>query len=366
MVDKVTVTLPGKPESVYPILIGKGLLRDLPKVFDITKYSSLFILTDQNVGRRWLPQLLTTLNVNREIRCHAWEMPAGEENKNISLLGEVWNKFAEAGLDRKSLVINLGGGVVGDLGGFAASTYMRGLDFIQAPTTLLSQVDASVGGKTAIDHAQLKNLVGSFSQPVAVIIDTETLTTLPPRELAAGFAEIIKHGLIQDQGYFDLARSGTASSCSEEKLHSLIAGSCKIKSLIVSCDEKEIGPRKLLNFGHTVGHALESHFLTTRHPLLHGEAISLGMVVEGTLSLKLGLISESEFSIITQALSRIPLPLKAPEKFDGEKMFELMIKDKKNSHGEVRWSLLSGIGRGVYDQSAPRELVLHALEVVQP
>ncbi|HSA84312.1 MAG TPA: 3-dehydroquinate synthase, partial [Patescibacteria group bacterium] len=279
MMKILTINIP-TAQKQYPILIGNELIGNLTNHIDINNYSRIFIVTDNIVAPLFLKKLLQTLPEGTA----AITLSSGEKEKNIVTVGKIWSAMKENNLDRKSLVINLGGGVIGDMGGFAASTYMRGIDFLQIPTTLLSQIDASVGGKTGVDFAGIKNLVGSFQQPIGVIIDTQTLKTLPKREFLSGFGEMIKHGLIADKTYFELVTSKQPQSFSQEELINLIARSCEIKKTIVEQDETENGLRKLLNFGHTIGHAIESLSLETEMPLLHGEAVAIGMVAEAKVA----------------------------------------------------------------------------------
>jgi 3-dehydroquinate synthase len=282
---------------------------------------------------------------------------SGEINKNINTVQIIWQRLLDLGADRKTLVINLGGGVIGDMGGFAASTYMRGIPFIQIPTTLLSMVDASVGGKTAIDVGGVKNSVGAFQQPRAVIIDTAHLHTLPIRERNAGFAEIIKHGLIADQSH--LARVYTSiqnSNTDEVELHAIIHESVLIKKSVVESDPTEKGKRKILNFGHTVGHAVESlsHEMSGMSPLLHGEAIAIGMVAEFELScLQFPDLdpNHSGRSALCEVLGMLHLPTAVPSTMKPADILSRMKQDKKNTSGNISLVLLSKVGDAVYDRT---------------
>lgn len=284
----------------------------------------------------------------------------GEKAKDISYLTELWKSMIDAKLDRKALILNLGGGVIGDIGGFAASTYMRGIDFINIPTTLLAQVDESVGGKTMIDLQGIKNIVGTFYQPAAVIIDVNTLQTLPEKQLLSGFAEIIKHGLINDSNYFELVTKKIPQNFSGEEMTEIIKKSCVIKAGIVQNDEKEEGQRKLLNFGHTVGHAIEALSLDTHEPLLHGEAISIGMVKEAELAVNLGLLTQKEALYITGKLSDTGLPTELP-KMKPTDILDRMKLDKKNARGEINFTLISGIGKGIINQVIAEDTIIKVL-----
>ena len=275
----------------------------------------------------------------------------------------LWTAMHDAQLDRKSLVINLGGGVITDMGGFAASTYMRGIDFVNIPTTLLSQVDASVGGKTGINFAEIKNLIGTFNQPQAVIIDATTLETLSERELVAGFAEIIKHGLIKDKNYLKKVTSKSPLEFSQEELLEIIKGSCEIKASVVQQDETENGQRKILNFGHTIGHAIESLCLGNLRPLLHGEAISVGMVAEAALAKTKGLLSDEEIQVIKQSLFHAGLPISV-RGLSVDEIYTKMLSDKKNTFNQINFTLLSGIGNALYNQTSNEETIKQASSTV--
>jgi 3-dehydroquinate synthase len=259
------------------------------------------------------------------------------------------------GADRKSIVVALGGGVVGDIAGFAAAIYMRGIRFVQAPTTLLAQVDSSVGGKTGVNHPRGKNLIGAFHQPEVVVADTDTLRTLPPRELSAGLAEVLKHGLLADAGYFaDVSRDlPRLLDCDEAALASAIARSCAIKAAIVARDEKESSERALLNFGHTFGHAIEA--LTGYERWLHGEAVGCGMCLAADLSARLGLIGRGDVEAIESAVAAARLPVRI-EGLDRAAAVASMRGDKKAEAGEIRFIVLERIGRAIQRPVPPAAL----------
>lgn len=346
-------------EHTYSIFIGSGLLGRINTLINFSAYSKLFIITDRTIEKIQLPTLAKGL----PHRFHVIALDAGEREKNIENTKAIWLELLRLGADRKSCIINLGGGVVGDLGGFVASTYMRGIDFIQIPTTLLAQVDASVGGKVAIDFADVKNLIGSFCQPKAVIIDPETLTTLTKAEFISGFGEIIKHGLIRDKKYFEFAVSKHPKSFTLTELEEIIEKSCRIKASIVEEDEKESGARKLLNFGHTVGHAIESLSHNTSRPLRHGEAISIGMVAEGKISVLSGSLKENEFQTIEAALIHAELPTKATG-ISQDIILSLIRADKKNNDGKILWTLLSGIGAALFNQEVDQAVIKSGIEYI--
>ncbi|MCL4136952.1 UNVERIFIED_CONTAM: hypothetical protein GTU68_006113, partial [Idotea baltica] len=286
----------------------------------------------------------------------------GEKEKTLQTVQGLWSDFLLNELDRKSLVINLGGGMIGDLSGYAASTYMRGIDFIQIPTTLLSQVDASIGGKVGINFGGIKNLIGVFNQPKLVICNPAYLSTLNRRELASGFAEVIKHGIIKDPSYLDLLKDKTIDDLTEEDYKNIVLGSCKIKQEVVSADEKESGLRKILNFGHTMGHAIES--VSLENAYLHGEAISLGIIFASKLSVLKGYISTEEFDFISKLLEQYELPVKLDSAITQDKLFSKLTSDKKNVGGEVRWTILKGLGKADYDIRIDRALIVQAFEAL--
>ena len=257
----------------YSIFIGKGSL----KAYDFSSYNQLAVLVDENTKRCCLPVFLKATNIDAILI----EIPSGEEHKNLENCQLIWNELSTHHFDRNSLLINLGGGVIGDMGGFAASTYKRGIDFIQIPTSLLAMADASIGGKLGIDFAYLKNQIGLFNNPKAVLINPFFLNSLPKNQLLSGFAEVVKHALITDKYFWKEIKKTPL-----EKMNwkSIIYQSLMIKNDIVTQDPLEKGERKKLNFGHTFGHAIESFYLEQGKPILHGEAISLGMILESNLS----------------------------------------------------------------------------------
>lgn len=336
----------------YTIFIGPKIIKNISSLINCAKYSSALIIADKNIPQA----LLATIQDNIPISTHIFSIDAGEKKKDIGNVQKVWTALFKLKCDRKSLVINVGGGTTGDLGGFAAATFMRGLDYIQIPTTLLSQVDSSVGGKVGVNFESIKNLIGSFQQPIAVIIDTDPLKTLPKREYISGFAEIIKHGVIADKKYFQLVTAKLPGEFSQEELVEIIKRSCQIKADIVFSDEKEVGVRKLLNFGHTIGHAIESLSQETKNPLLHGEAISIGMVVEAQISNLIGLLSDEDYHILEQALIRAGLPTKLPN-METQQILAKIKSDKKNEEGKINWTLLKNIGKAVYNQQVDERII---------
>lgn len=326
----------------YPVCFDENLAA-LEEFLRAGSYSQVLILVDRNTGEHCLPVLQQKLPdlLNFDII----EIDPGEENKNIDFCIGVWSTMLDFGADRNSLLINLGGGVVTDMGGFAASTYKRGIDFVHIPTTLLSQVDASVGGKTGIDMNEFKNVIGTFSQPKSVFVSTAFLNTLDDREWRSGFAEILKHGLIRDARFFANMQNLTSvkSVTAADIRHSV-----QIKNDVVLSDPYEKGLRKILNFGHTIGHAIEGYALTqTASPLLHGEAIAIGMVCEAYLSHKLLGLSEQALNEITRTFQNYfpkdSLPaVWNPKNYDD--LVQIMRNDKKNLGQEIGFSLLREIG----------------------
>jgi 3-dehydroquinate synthase len=343
----------------YPIYFSENGYQNLNAHLAASKYSAVFIITDTHSNEFCLPRLLPYLEV--EIPIEIIEFESGENSKNIDTCVQIWNVLTELGADRKSLIINLGGGVVTDLGGFVASTFKRGIDFMHIPTTLLAMVDASVGGKNGVDLGNLKNQVGVINVPVMVLIDTVYLETLPQNEMRSGLAEMLKHGLIADKKYWeqflDLGKIDFAD------FDSLIFRSIEIKNEIVLQDPTENGIRKALNFGHTLGHAIESYFLENdnKTTLLHGEAIAAGMILESFLSMKKGLLDENEFNQIKSVISGIFEPIA----FEGNDLYpilELLIHDKKNEYGTIQFALIEGIGAIKINQIVENELIIEAFK----
>lgn len=323
-----------------PIIFG-NIYQELNKFLSEKSYDIIFLFVDSNTHEHCLPTLLGEMETQSAMEII--EIPPGEENKDLEIVAQIWQSLAELGASRKSLFINLGGGVITDMGGFIASTFKRGIDFINIPTTLLSMVDASVGGKTGIDFGGLKNQIGTFSMPQLTLIDASFLETLEEREFRSGIAEMLKHGLIYQPEHWNSLQNMTG-----ETIQNLIEDSVTIKSEIVAQDPKESGLRKILNFGHTIGHALESFYLETENPLLHGEAIAIGMLVESILTFENELISQTELDEIFDSILKI-FPAQSIEENIIPSLLELMKHDKKNQDGKISFSLLNGIGSAKYD-----------------
>lgn len=313
-------------------------------------YSKCFILVDEHTEEHCLPFFFSQYPIHKdaEIIC----IEAGEENKHLQTCQGVWEALSELGADRKSLLINLGGGVVTDLGGFVASTFKRGIDFINVPTTLLAMVDASVGGKTGVDLGPLKNQVGVINNPIGIVIDARFLATLPNNEFRSGYAEMLKHGLIQDSEYW--AQLADFSNIKKEEIDSFIAHSVAIKQKVVAEDPRENGLRKILNFGHTLGHAIESYFLSNENKttLLHGEAIAIGMIMEAFLAKEICGLSEKECEEIKKVFNAI-YPKVTIDPQEESEIVKLLIFDKKNSHGKIQFALLKAIGVPQWDIEVP-------------
>ena len=337
-----------------PAIIGDEVFNELGLYLKRHKFSSLFILVDENSLKHCLPVLVS--RVPRLLEAEIIELESGEKNKNIEVCAQVWRALSELGADRNSLLINLGGGVITDLGGFVASTFKRGIDFINIPTTLLAQVDAAIGGKTGIDLGVLKNEVGVFAEANGLFIWPGFLQTLNRRELASGIAEVLKHGLISDFTYWSTCRDMELTEVND--LDEVIRASVKIKSDIVAADPKESGERKRLNFGHTIGHAIESFFLEEgERTLLHGEAVAVGMICESWLSVQLFGLSETQLMEIRETIGRYFQPLDL-NPMDDHRLVELMRHDKKNNKGEIRMALLKSIGLcGTGKIVAPEQII---------
>lgn len=329
-------------ERPYPIVIERGVLGRLEELEGV-------VITDNNVGRLYSKKLGIEPVIS---------VPAGEKSKSMKTYEDALQQMAELKLNRDTTVIALGGGVVGDLAGFCAATYMRGVRFIQIPTSLLSQVDSSIGGKTGINIPQGKNLVGAFHQPEAVYIDPDTLDTLPEKELRAGMVELVKHSLIQDRELFSYLETNLDAilGLDKEKIQTAIHRSLRIKKRIVEEDEKEKGKRSLLNYGHTFGHAIES---LNRYRITHAEAVLAGMILAARLSAKLGILSSDDLRMQNSLLQRIMKP--DIERLDAEDMLEEMAKDKKHA-ARPRYILLKGIGNAAIEEDVPEKTVREVLE----
>ena len=346
-------------ERRYPIRIGAGLLADADAFADIAFGRHVLLVSDSNVAPLYAERVLAMLPKNCEVVLHT--IPAGEAYKTLSSCAAVFAALANMQANRDALVIALGGGVVGDLAGFAAACWMRGVRYVQIPTTLLAMVDSSVGGKTAVDLPQGKNLVGAFHQPDAVIIDTDTLATLPARELSAGLAEVVKYGAIGDRALFGWIEKHADDLLARdpETLAEAVRRSCAHKANVVEKDETEQGARALLNFGHSFGHALEAEagFGT----LLHGEAVAIGMLLAARLSSELGRAPLIDTARLAALLERLGLPVAIPDGLAPDSLLARMRLDKKNVSGQLRLVLWRGIGRAYLAKDVDAQRVLELL-----
>ncbi len=318
---------------------------------DVT-FTQLAVLVDENTQKYCYPLIQSALPPH-----HVIEVKAGEECKNLITCTHIWQQLTDLQFDRHALVLVLGGGVLGDMGGFCAATYKRGINFILMPTTLLAQVDASVGGKLGIDFANFKNHIGVFQQPVATLISPQFLSTLPQRELRSGFAEIVKHCLIADKNKWTEI---IQTDLQHQNWQSLIAHSVQIKQHITDADPREKGMRKTLNFGHTLGHAVETFFLGTENRLFHGEAIAVGMVMESFIAQKKNLLSESELNSISNYL--LSIFGKASSQMDVHEIIALTSQDKKNKGAKVLMALPQGIGQAIWDVEVSEKEMAEAMD----
>jgi 3-dehydroquinate synthase len=347
-------------DRAYEILVGPRLIENAGReVFPLLRRRQAVIVSDETVARHCLPQLCDSLT-EAGIVHHTVLLPPGEETKDLDHFGRLVEEILEFGIERGTMLVALGGGVVGDVTGFAAATLLRGIDFVQIPTTLLAQVDSSVGGKTGINTRIGKNLIGAFYQPRLVLADTTTLSTLPRRELLAGYAEIVKYGLIRDAGFFAWLEDEGRAVCdlAPAALRRAVMTSCAMKSEIVAGDEREEGDRALLNFGHTFGHALETETGFSSR-LLHGEAVGLGMALAFDLAVRLGLVAAEESQRVRRHLDEMGLPTRLSAVglagVPADRLLVHMSKDKKVRDGRITLILPRRIGEAFVMKDAPRD-----------
>ena len=339
----------------YPIHIGEGLI-DRGELFSpYVQAGRVALVTNVTVAPLYLERVAEALAACG-VEVVRIVLPDGEAYKNWETLNVVYDRLLETHCDRQTTLVALGGGVIGDLAGFAAATYQRGIPFVQVPTTLLAQVDSSVGGKTAINHPRGKNMIGAFHQPLAVLADMDTLATLPLRELRAGLAEVIKHGLIRDYQFFEWIETNIERLIAREPeaLAHAVRRSCEIKAEIVSLDEREAGLRALLNFGHTFGHAIETG--AGYGVWLHGEAVAAGMAMAAGLSVRLGGPSEADLKRVLGLLGRAGLPVSAPG-MSPQRFLELMSVDKKAAAGRIRFVVLERLGSAAIRSDVPASVL---------
>ncbi len=330
-------------ERSYPIHIGAGILARAGELLAPPRPARAIVVTNPVVAAHHLAPLQAAL-LRSGIRCEGVLVPDGEAHKDWATLYDVHTRLLELGAERSTLLVALGGGVIGDLAGFAAATYQRGMPLLQVPTTLLAQVDSSVGGKTAVNHPLGKNMIGAFHQPSAVIIDTSTLSTLPEREYIAGIAEVIKYGAACDIEFFEWLEANIAQLLARapSAVEYAVTESCRIKAAIVAADEREAGARALLNFGHTFGHAIEAG--TGFGAWLHGEAVAAGIALATTLSRSVTGLGGSEAARVVQLIARARLPVQPPP-LPFDQWIALMSRDKKVDEGAMRFVLLDALGR---------------------
>ena len=357
MIRRVTVAL---GERSYPIVIGNGIDDEIIAFVRQASYSTQgMIVTDANVGAIHADRVAELL-VRAGVRAEIVTIPEGESSKSLAQANELFTRAIELGMDRRSPIFALGGGVVGDLAGFVAATYMRGVPFIQMPTSLLAQVDSSVGGKVAVNHPRGKNLIGAFYQPDAVFMDLDLLKTLPAREISTGLGEIIKYGMIYDADFFAWLEDHCAAVLALEPsaaVH-MIARSCEIKADVVRQDEREGGLRRILNFGHTIAHAIEKETGYARYR--HGEAVAIGMIGAAQISEEMGLFSATDRLRMVELIRTMRLPLMA-EGVSPDAMYDDLFHDKKTVGGRIHWVLADGIGEVSVHSDVPKGVVCDVL-----
>lgn len=350
-------------DKSYYIHIGTNWLSSLSSLLKQFNFSSkALIITDSNIIKLYsekVAELFRSAGMTAEV----FAIDAGEQSKSVAQAMEIYTKAIEMNLDRKSPIVALGGGVVGDLAGFIAATYLRGVPFIQVPTSLLAQVDSSVGGKVAVNHPLGKNLIGAFYQPELVFIDTKVLGTLPDRELYTGLAEVIKYGIIADASFFQYLNENAAKILSKDPtaIIKAIKRSCEIKANVVSADERETGLRAILNFGHTIGHAIEAYTKYSRYN--HGEAVAIGMHGAALISYHLGLCSNQVVDKIKNSILNFRLPLKA-DSCSKDEIVPLLSRDKKAINGQINWVLVNDIGSVSIVNNVPEAIIRTVLNEI--
>ena len=347
----------------YNIYLDNDMLDNIYKLLDLSKYSKIIVLTEKKIYNLWKNKIDTAIKYNKLIQINS-----GEKMKNIETAKTILTEMINICADRTSLLINVGGGMITDLGGFVASIYMRGIDYINCPTTLLAMVDASIGGKNGVNVNNVKNIIGCFNKPKLVIIDTSFLQTLPNRELLSAYGEIIKHSIIFDKQYFKMLveyakNNKNIYQISQQNLLKIIQKSLNIKKYIVEKDFKEKSIRKLLNFGHTIGHSIEALSLKTKAPLLHGEAVVIGMILESKIAVNIGLVSQKNYNNIKELIINYGFKNLINKKFNFSTtdILKLMKKDKKNQKGEIKMVLPTKIGKCKYDVCVKQEIIENCL-----
>jgi len=349
-------------ERSYPIYIGENLLQQASLITQHTPSQQLLIVTNETIAPLYLDTVLQTLS---HCNCKTVILPDGEQYKNLNTLNLIYDTLLENRFDRQCTLIALGGGVIGDMTGFAAATYQRGVRFIQIPTTLLAQVDSSVGGKTGVNHPLGKNMIGAFHQPQCVIADTTTLSTLENRQLSAGIAEVIKYGLIRDTQFLHWLTNNIPALLNRtpQSLAYAIERSCQNKAEVVAADEREAGERALLNLGHTFGHAIEAGM--GYGTWLHGEAVATGMVLAADLSRRHHWISDEQYQDIKTLIENANLPVKAPDTLSTEQFMTLMSVDKKVKQGKINLVLLKSLGEAIVSHDYDPTLLQQTLQMAK-
>jgi 3-dehydroquinate synthase len=366
-VEPLTITTSA---GSYPILIGPGLLAELPaQLAALDLRGALWLISDAHVYPRYGAAVEAALR-DAGRRIHSYGVPAGETSKDLAVVAPLYDWLIGGGVERRDAVLALGGGVVGDLAGFVAATVLRGIAFVQLPTNLQAMVDSALGGKTGVNHSLGKNLIGAFHQPRLVLSDTSTLATLPAREMSAGWAEAIKHGVIRDAGLFELLEAASFefsipsselpartqnSKLKTQNSADVIRRAAKVKVDIVNADEREAGERMLLNYGHTLGHAIEA--AAGYGSLLHGEAVAIGMHLEAQLAARLGMVDAAMVDRQQVLLAAHGLPTTIPDGMAADDILERTLRDKKVRAGRIRWALPTGIGRATLRDDVPEALV---------
>jgi len=359
--EKVRVNL---ADRSYDILISGGWLDELGRhLRGIVPSEKILVVTDSRVGKLYADKTVESLR-KEDFPTDIITLPEGEENKTLDTVERIYNFLADNNFPRRATLVALGGGVVGDITGFAAATYMRGVNFVQIPTSLLAMVDSSVGGKTGVNHPLGKNLIGAFYQPKFVFIDTSLLKTLAPEEFYAGMAEVIKYGMIKNEAFFEFLSDEMDALVSGDmkSINTIIKRCCEIKAEVVSEDEREAGIRAILNFGHTVGHAIEA--LTNYHKYRHGEAVAIGMIAASQIAIKMGMLSEMEVQRLWQVVSRAKLPYRLLE-LDPIDIVERMKKDKKVRSEKIRFVLPRQIGETVIRDDVSEQIMIDVLNDIR-
>lgn len=363
MESVISVSLPQNSYSIY--IINNGLSSIGDKLTELPMGKKILVVSNPEIFNYYGQTTINSLqNSGFEVRYHL--IPAGENYKNYDSISKIFDRALEFNLERNSTMLALGGGVVGDMAGFASATWLRGMNFVQIPTSLLAMVDASVGGKTGINHPQGKNLIGAFHQPKLVLIDPSLLKTLPEREFKAGMAEVVKYGVIWDENLFqqleDAPKLDRLDNLEPSLLKDILRRSCQAKADVVVQDEKESALRAILNYGHTLGHALES--LTNYNTFVHGEAVAIGMVAAGKIAVAMNLWSQSEAQRQDKLLAKIGLPTKIPNYLSVEKIIAYLQHDKKVKDGKVRFVLPTKIGKVVITDQVTQEILHKTLPMM--